>query len=165
MKRVIAAVAVVVCCAGVMYAQDETKVEPPAVTVDPTQQTFNDVWMKWIEFNNWNKDAAYATLQNIEESIRADFPMDPAVTKQLQAISEEMYARLEAKAKEMGFTNFKDAFVSDDPRVQELKQIQGEYSTQQHNLTHEYYEEFNRRYQLACIDAISRLMENAQAIK
>jgi len=166
MKKMVLTAMAVTCLTGAMYAQDNIpKEDPPQVTVDPTQETFNEMWMKWIEFNNWDKDAAYSTIQNIEQTIREEFPMDPEVEKQVAALNTEMYAKLDAKAKEMGFPSFKDAYASSDPRVQELKQIECDYDTQRYNLTNDYYQEFQHRYQQACIDAITRLMENAESIK
>lgn len=162
MKRMVLTSMAVVCLAGVMYAQDDVV---STVTVDPTQQAFSDLWTKWIEFNNWDKDAAYQTIDEIEQKVREEFPMDPEVQKQVNAISEKMYADLEALANEMGYSNFKDAYGSGDPRVQELKQIESVASQETHNLTESYYQELQRRYRVACIDALTRLMENAQSVK
>ena len=123
------------------------------------------MWMDWIEFNNNDKNAAYQVIEEINKNIRTEFPMDPKLAATLDQLYKEQYAALDAKAKEMGFSNFKDAYASSDPRAQELKAIEGEYSTRIYNLRSAYDTELNRRIDAACYDAVKRLMENAEAMK
>lgn len=165
MKQILLTAMAVMCIAGGMYAQGDIGKEVPVVPVDPTQQTFNEVFEKWFEFNNWDKDAAYSTIHEIEQKIREDFPIDPEIASQVKAISDKMYADLQAKASEMGYSNFKDAYGSNDPRVLELKQIETDSYALQNSLTEGYYKELQYRYRVATIEALTRLLENAETIR
>jgi hypothetical protein len=165
MNRLILTAIAAISLAGFVAAQD-VKVQLPAATDPATiQQEFNQVMNEWLNFNNWDKEAAYKVLNDLNGKIRSEFPLDPQIQKALEELNRKQYAELDAKAKEMGYTNFKDALASSDPRAADIKLIMTNYDSQRFNLTAAYNEEFNRRYHSACIDAMKRLMENAAAMK
>lgn len=126
---------------------------------------FGELWSDWIEFNNNDKDAAYKVIQEINNNIREEFPMDPQLKATLDQLVSEKNAALDAKAKELGFTSFKEAYGSSDPRAQEIKTIEMDYSNRINNLRSAYDTELNRRIDIACYEAVKRLMENAETMK
>jgi hypothetical protein len=155
MNKMIFAGIAALCLIGVTFVQ------PSSASGDE----FNAVWMEWLKFNNWDKDAAYQVMNQMQEKIRQEFPMDPQLAQTLDNIQKQYYAAMEAKAKEYGYSNFKDAYQSDNQElVMALKNIDGQFNQQRSQLTSAYYEEFNRRYNAACVEIMKRLMENANAM-
>jgi hypothetical protein len=155
MKKVLFTSVAALCLIGM------TIVQPSSASGDD----FNAVWMEWLKFNNWDKDAAYQVMNQMQEKIRQEFPMDPQLAQTLDNIQKQYYAAMEAKAKEYGYSNFKDAYQSDNQElVSALKYIEADFMNQRSQLTSAYYEEFNRRYNAACVEIMKRLMENANAM-
>lgn len=155
MKKVILTVIAAMCLIGMTLAQPSSA----------SGSDFNEVWMEWLKFNNWDKNAAYQVMDQMQAKIRQEFPMDPQLAQTLDNLQTQYYAAMQAKAKEYGYSNFKDAYVSDNQElVAALKNIEGQYSQQRNQLTSAYNEEFNRRYNTACMEAMKRLMENANAM-
>ena len=137
----------------------------PVVPANTVQDEFNTVFQQWLEFNNWDKMAAYEVMDQMRQKIREEFPMDPQLVKTINDLATQHYAAMEAKAKEYGYSNYKEAAGSNNEElVMLLKNMEVEYSRQNSQLTSAYNEEFNRRYNSACVETMKRLMENAEAM-
>jgi len=155
MKRVILSAIAAACFVSAVTAQ-----------VPSTSEEYNNLLSEWILLNNGSKDAAYAAFEGFYETIKTEFPIDPAIAQAVAAIRAQGDATVKTKAKEMGFDNFKDAFdPTKNSRYQEIRDLQESFYTQERALTSAYNEEFQRRYQQACIDAMKRLMENIETMK
>jgi hypothetical protein len=167
MKRTIFAMITLASLAGFAWSQDEKRDVPEITprTVDPIAAEFNTVMREWLEYNNWDKEVAYTVITDLNTKIREDFPMNPATLQAISELDAKEQAELSALAKEMGYDHYKDAMTTDNPRAGEFRDLMSNYSQLRGNLTREYSEEFNRRYQTACIDAMKRLMENGNAMK
>jgi hypothetical protein len=160
MNRVILTAIVATCLAGTVLAGDTLQVSASQIQ---NQNEFNEMWTWLIEYNNFNKDAAAQVFNEMEQKIRQEFPMDPKLQQTLDALIKEQYAALEAKAKELGYSNYKDAYNS--PNGTQMKIIEGDYQNRINTLRSDYDKEFHLRYQNACIEAVKRLQENANAMK
>jgi hypothetical protein len=138
---------------------------PLTQPVSASGDDFNTVWMKWLEFNNWDKEAAYQVMDQMREKIRQEFPMDPKLQQTINDLATQHWADMDAIAKQYGFQNYKEASGSNNEEVvMILKKMEADYSQQNSQLTSAYYEEFNRRYDAACLETMKRLMENANAM-
>lgn len=154
MNRLIITMVAAVWIAGSITAQDV-----------PSQSEFNKVFSDWFEFNNRDKEAAYAIMGELNDKISKEFPMDPELVKTLEERAAKSQAAIDEEAKALGYSNFKDALSSNDPKTAELKKMFEQMQTEGMNLTAPYYEELTRRINAAAIEAIRRLMENAEAMK
>ena len=155
MKKLLLTAMAVVCIAGsLVTAQDAV-----------TQDEWNEIMNEWIMFNGReNKEAINGILDEIETKIREEFPMDPQLKQDLEALTTEKYNALSAKASEFGYSNYKEA-IRAHVAVDELMQIESSYDDQLNSLTNDYYEEFWGRYRATCAETLQRLMENAEEMK
>jgi hypothetical protein len=155
MKKVVFAIVAALSLIGLPISQPSSA----------SGSNFNDVWMEWLKFNNWDKNVAYQVMDQMQTKIRQEFPMDPQIQQAVNNLQTQYYAAMQAKASEYGYSNFKDAYASNNEElVKALKSIDMQYNQQQSQLTSAYYAEFNRRYETACLETIQRLMENANAM-
>ncbi|MBN1578118.1 MAG: hypothetical protein JW913_16270 [Chitinispirillaceae bacterium] len=164
MKKLIVTTVLLACCTIWAQAQDVSDEELQVDVNEQLHQTFDEVWEQWMEFNNQSSDAAYSALANVERQAREEC-LNSELKQQLTDLFDEEYALLDEKAKELGFSSYKEAFASSDPRVDELRTLEEEYNNQRGDLTREYRESFRIRFEQAAIDAIQRMMENAEAVK
>jgi hypothetical protein len=138
---------------------------PLTQPVSASGDDFNTVWMKWLEFNNWDKHVAYQVMDQMREKIIQEFPMDPKLLQTINDLTARHWADMNAVAKQYGFQDYKEAYGSNNEEVvMILKKMEMDYGLQYSQLTTAYNEEFNRRFNAACIETIQRLMENANAM-
>jgi hypothetical protein len=163
MKKIILAL-VVACLANGSMAQEYTPT--------PEQVELNNM-MSWLfEYYNYDKDAAYQTINGIQSKVVAEFPMDPKLAEAVKAAEAKGQAAQLALAQKYGFATI-DAFYGEQkyhpekyPDAKgELQAIYVEQSTQISILTKAYTDELNRRIQTAEIEAIQRLQANANTMK
>ena len=130
-----------------------------------TQDEWNEIMNEWIQFNGRdNREAINGVLDEIQDKIKEEFPMDPEMQLQLEALKTDKEAAMAAKAKEFGYDDYRLA-VREHVAVNEIFAIEQDFDNQINSLTNDYYEEFWGRYRTTCADAIERIMENAEKMK
>jgi hypothetical protein len=137
-------------------------------TLSPVEQQYQII-KQWMAFNNWDKEKAYVVLNEVNAQLRIEFPLDVQLFTEADNFRQMYLAKLNQKAKEMGFEDYEQAIFTlnenNDPRGLALENELDAYRIQESDITKEWYKENNRRYCTAAIDAIKRIMENANTMK
>jgi myosin-crossreactive antigen len=158
MKRIIATLVAVVCLAGVSIAQ----------------QSDYSTMLDWLIQYKQDKAAAYEVVEQMRTKIQLEFPMDPKVQEAVTAAQQKRAAAEQAVAIRLGFANYQALYgdikynaakYEGSAVSKELNQIAQEQITTQQNLTNAYNTEFRTRFEAACVEAIKRIQENANAMK
>ena len=137
------------------------------------QQMPQDLIQWLIEYFNYDKNAAYAVINEVQGKVKQEFPMDQKLVDALKALDVQQQAAMVDLAKKNGYSDYNEFYSAakyksasgDWTWFNEIQNIYSEYGTARSNLTASYNAEFNKRVTEATTEAIKRLQENANAMK
>jgi len=163
MNKVILTTIVTLFLAGITAAQT---IDVPEKTPEQkaTEQEYLEVIDEWKDLMGFDKNSreSEGAIHQIYENIKEEFPMDPEIQKQVEEIQKQRDEDMEAAAKAAGFSSADEAWRAGNTEVQE---IYTEAVAKITPLSQPYYNELGYRYHLAAIDALKRMIENANAMK
>jgi hypothetical protein len=177
MKKIFLSMLAVACLAGISMAQD--KPAPDVTPPTPEQSAFQGAWEWLIQYENWNKEAAYKVIDDMRNKIQQEYPMDSKLQEAVNAVQSQLNASELAIAQKYGFAtyealymdlkykgaNWKGGADKYEEVMRELKILENDCQIKQADLTRAYQEEFQKRFEAACVEAINRLKDNANAMK
>lgn len=149
--------------AGIVVAQPGGYI-PLTEQQKATEQEYRELVDEWKDFMGLDKNTREGeeALRELYKHIKDEYPMDADISKEVEEIKTQRDIDMEAKAKELGYANASEAF---EAGKQEVINIYSESVEEITARTGEYYHELQYRYNLAAIDALKRLLENAKEMK
>ena len=130
--------------------------------------------MSLLQYENWDKDAAYKVITDMRTKIQQEFPMDQKLVDAVNAVQAQQKAAELALAQKNGYASvdammidlkYKDGQGKYIDMMEQLKVLDNDYLMKQADLTRAYNDEFQKRYEAACIEAINRIKANANTMK
>jgi len=169
MKKVLFAVFAALSLSGMAIAQDKPLPEP--VTVTPEQAAYNDMWDWLLKYKDYDKNAAYQIITGIQDKVKLEFPMPQSLKDALAAAAAKRDAAWTDLAKNAGCSSYEEFMIKfkNDVNFQiqyksAWSEIESTYSRETSSLSTNYNTEFNKRFQTACVEAIKRIQESANAM-
>jgi hypothetical protein len=170
MKKIIITAIAAVFLAGVSMAQN---------TPTPEQSAYQEAWQWLIQYKNWDKEAAYKVIDDMRAKIQQEYPMDQKLQDAVNAVQAQLKASELAIAQKYGFANYEALYMDlkynganwkggadkYEEVTRELKVIESDCGNKQADLTRAYNDEFHKRYEAACVEAVNRLKADANAMK
>jgi hypothetical protein len=171
MKKALLAVITAVCFTGMAMAQQDKPIPEP-VPITPEQQAYNDMWNWLLKYENYDKNAAIQFINGISDKIKQEFPMPQTLQDALAAAAARRDAAWAELIKTSGcssadefWTKYKTDMNFSIQYKSAESDIQTAYAREINSLTDAYSAEFNKRFQIACVEAIKRIQESANAMK
>jgi hypothetical protein len=169
MKKVLLAVIAAMCFTGMAMAQDKPIPEPAPIT--PEQQAYNDMWQWLLQYENYDKNAASQFMQGIQDKVKLEFPLPQSLQDALTAAAAKRDAAWADLAKRAGCSSVDEFMIKYKSDINFASQYKGAwadiettYARETSGLTTNYNAEFNKRFQTACVEAIKRIQESANAM-
>jgi hypothetical protein len=173
MNKVLLAVIAAVSFAGFAIAQDKPLPEPPT----PEQAEYNEM-IQWF-IASTGKYEIMDFEKQMRDKIKLEFPMDQKLQEAVNSTKTDYYNNLTSFAKQLGITvtsqmtfdelysKIKLALGQSENKqyYNSFAKIDNEYYTKLNTLTKSYNDEFNVRFEAACVDAIKRIKENAETMR
>jgi hypothetical protein len=172
-KFIFAITTTVLCLTGISFAAQETEFNSALdwlIHYYVDQRDPNEPY----SMENDPKMKAHELMDEISAKIKQDFPMDQKLQDALTDVQQKKDAALLAFAQKYGYSSVKEMEMkikqdfepSEGSAIyNELYKIQQDYDNMANELSKAYNVEFQNRFQSACVEAIKRIQENANAMK